>query len=141
MGKKRIASARLDDDVVPTQTAEVTETLGAEAQAVRESAKQILDRLESLPLWPSVLGLKNDSGHRGVDRLSPSVAVVESDARQQVVKGRPGMEGHSLAVYPHEIVGVALTEPIGPVARDSSSWCVRGHPFPTEGKLNDDLLP
>ena len=68
--------------------------------------------MNGIPLGPAVLGLDNDPGRSREDRLTPTKAILQVDAEDNVVERTGPIETYwpGSWIYAHEVIGIALAE-------------------------------
>ncbi len=136
MRVKRVRGIRTDDDVVPCEPRRI-EAPSSDEERVPQRFPGLADDMDSCALGHTVNHSHDLSLERRVDGLSPPVEVAGSSAEDQQ-PGRPGrMEMEpATAVGPHEVEREPLTEPIGPVARDSVGRGPLDGPLSPEGEIH-----
>lgn len=139
MAEEGIPIGRLNDDVIANQWPEVRSPLEFESQGVLEKYGKISCEVDGISLRPAVLGMDNGSSDRGIDRLPPAIAILQSHAEDKVVEQTVSLEAHSSGLWgcAYEVIGVPLAERISSMAWNLLARSVGGHPFTPEGKVYD----
>ncbi len=140
MGIHKIAVAALDDDVIAGQRPQVGGFVEVERPGVLEHDGNIPHHVDGVALGPTVRGLHHDAIRGRGYGLTPAVAILQTDAEQQVLQRAGTVEAHGACtrLQADEIIGVALAEHVGPVAGNFGAGGVGGEPFAPQGEVNDD---
>ena len=84
VGKEGKPLGDLQDDMVARQRTEVFYSIRINRQAILDSNGKITDEVNGIPLGPAVLRLDHCPVRRGVDGLSPAIAILKRHTKDEV---------------------------------------------------------
>ncbi len=140
VGVDCIALAACDDDEVARQRPEIDLLFCIDRPGILEREGYVADEVDGIPLRTAVFSLNDRPGCGRVDGLAPTVAILQTDAEEEVLEQVGPVETH-IAIFgvdSDEIEGVSLAEDIRPVAGDFRAGRVGGVPFAPQGEIDDD---
>jgi hypothetical protein len=140
MSVDSIPVTAFDDDKVTRQRSQVRSLLRIDSPGILEKEEKIPQRVDRIPLRPAILSPNYDPSRGREDGLSPTKAILQTNAEDEVTKKAGSTETHSQAfwIYADEIIGVPLAKQVGPVAWGFRAGSVGGHPYAPERKVSNN---
>jgi hypothetical protein len=140
MGINYVPVAGFNNDVVSRQWTEVHNPFCIERSGVLEEYGEVSDDVNGISLRPSIFGLDDDPIRSREDGLTPTQAILQTNAENKVMElARPIETPASTSwIYTDKIVSISLAQHVGPVAWDFCSGSVGCNPFASEREIDYD---
>src|SRR5512139_254221 len=107
-----------DHNVVAGQLPEVCSLFGVESPGILEKYGYVSSQVDGIPLRPSIFNPDDDSSRSREDGLTPTKAILQSDAENKVMERVGPIETRSTGprIYADEIISVSVAKHVGSVA-------------------------